>query len=540
MISYKDKHFLVADDFPDFRAAVKSMLTQIGVRSIDIASSGEESVSMCRKKRYDVIVHDYNLGEGKDGMQVLEELVLEELLSPHTVFIMATAENSQSYVMGAMEYEPDAYLTKPFNRAALQQRLDALLERKEALRTVNDALAAKDWAAVVEAVDKLIAEKSRYALYAFKSKAKALKALGRDDEFTDMLTGLINERMVPWALLELGKHQLTKGLLDEAEETFQRAINQYPMLPAFKDGLAEVKMAEGDALGAQTLLQEAVKASPRSLLRQTRLGELAKTNKDYEQATRAFRQAVSLGRTSCLKNPDNYLNLSTVLNAQIGGGGMGEKRMQEEAARILSEVEKDYENNRAVQARTRLLEAQLLTKQGKKSDAEKLVRDGLTLMGQLDQSLSPEVAMDVAAQLRELGRGDEAQEVLSQCAEMFGDDANVQSLLAQQPGSEALLEKANTAKQLNRQAIKLYEQAKIPEALKLFREALDLQSRNISIVLNCAQALIKLSGKGENAEALDECRACLDRVKAIPESDPRYARYQQLRALVARRSGAAA
>ena len=121
MIVYSNKRFLVVDDFSDFRSSVKAMLTQMGAQHIDVAASGAEAIALCGKTRYDIILHDYNLGDGKNGQQVLEELHQRKLIGPHCIFVMVTAESSQAMVMAALEYEPDAYLTKPFNRASLQQ-----------------------------------------------------------------------------------------------------------------------------------------------------------------------------------------------------------------------------------------------------------------------------------------------------------------------------------------------------------------------------------------------------------------------------------
>src|SRR5690606_8484805 len=110
----------------------------------DTADRGEETLSLCRNKRYDIILHDYNLGPGKNGQQVLEELVAGKLLSPHSIFVMVTAESSQAMVLSALEHEPDAYLTKPFNRASLAQRLDKLVERKQRLKPIYNAIEKND------------------------------------------------------------------------------------------------------------------------------------------------------------------------------------------------------------------------------------------------------------------------------------------------------------------------------------------------------------------------------------------------------------
>ncbi|MEJ6654952.1 MAG: response regulator, partial [Pseudomonas sp.] len=122
MIEYSSKRFLIVDDFTDFRSALTGMLRQVGVGDIDAAASGEDALALCRKKSYDVILHGYSLGKGKNGQQVLEELNHGKLITPHCIFIIISAENSQAMVMAALECEPDSYLTKPFNLASLQQR----------------------------------------------------------------------------------------------------------------------------------------------------------------------------------------------------------------------------------------------------------------------------------------------------------------------------------------------------------------------------------------------------------------------------------
>ena len=136
MQDYSNKRFLVVDDFSDFRSSVKAMLRDMGAKDVDTADCGEDTLAMCRHKRYDIILHDYNLGAGKNGQQVLEELLIGKLISHQCIFIMVTAESSQAMVLSALEHEPDAYLTKPFNRASLAQRLDKLVERKTLLKPI--------------------------------------------------------------------------------------------------------------------------------------------------------------------------------------------------------------------------------------------------------------------------------------------------------------------------------------------------------------------------------------------------------------------
>ena len=102
MQDYSDKRFLVVDDFNDFLSSVKAMLREMGARDVDTANRGEEAIAMCRQKRYDIILHDYNLGAGKNGQQVLEELLAARLISHQCIFVMVTAEMLPTAVLPEM------------------------------------------------------------------------------------------------------------------------------------------------------------------------------------------------------------------------------------------------------------------------------------------------------------------------------------------------------------------------------------------------------------------------------------------------------
>ena len=71
---------------------------------------------MCSYKSYDIVLCDYNLGAGQDGQQLLEELRYRHKLKNTSLFVMITAESSRDMVLGALEYLPDDYLTKPITQ----------------------------------------------------------------------------------------------------------------------------------------------------------------------------------------------------------------------------------------------------------------------------------------------------------------------------------------------------------------------------------------------------------------------------------------
>ena len=134
------------------------------MRDVDTADSGEQALRMCAQKRYDFVLRDFHLGDGKkNGQQVLEDLLLDKLISHECVFIMVTAESSQSIVLSALEHEPDAYLTKPFNRVGLAQRLEKLVQRKTLLKPILQALDRARPAEVLAACAELCKKDPRFA-----------------------------------------------------------------------------------------------------------------------------------------------------------------------------------------------------------------------------------------------------------------------------------------------------------------------------------------------------------------------------------------
>src|SRR3989304_3987498 len=99
--NYAQKKFLIIEDFASFRAILKKILQSYSATIIDETATGEDGISKMALKKYDVILCDYNLGEGKDGQQVLEEAKVRGLIGISTIFVMCTAENTMEQLMGA-------------------------------------------------------------------------------------------------------------------------------------------------------------------------------------------------------------------------------------------------------------------------------------------------------------------------------------------------------------------------------------------------------------------------------------------------------
>lgn len=123
---------LAIDDLVESRSAMKKMLVILGAdNTVDVAMDGDEATEFIVNNDYDLVISDYNLGRGRDGQQILEEARFTHRLKATSTFVMLTGENAMDMVMGAIEYEPDDYVTKPFTIDVMRQRLTRILTVKE-------------------------------------------------------------------------------------------------------------------------------------------------------------------------------------------------------------------------------------------------------------------------------------------------------------------------------------------------------------------------------------------------------------------------
>ncbi|MGO3999975.1 response regulator [Pseudomonas fluorescens] len=527
MLAYHQKSFLIVDDFSDFRSSVRSMLRELGVKDVDTADSGEVALRMCSQKRYDFILQDYHLGDGKkNGQQVLEDLMIEKLISHESVFVMVTAESSQAMVLSALEHEPDAYLTKPFTRAGLAQRLERLEQRKTLLKPIMQALDRGKPVEVLNACIALCKQDPRYSPLCLRYRADALRDMNQNEVLERLYNSILADRPLPWAYVGLGRLLFKRGQVGQAKALYEKALKIFPMMPGLYDGLADVLVSQGETKSAQRVLEEAVRLSPLAVRRQALLGKLAMTNEDFDAAARAYRQAVSQGAQSRFKDPESNLGLAHALISKGSDRGL-DTRARLEINQTLSAVAKDNPGDPGLQIRARLMKATSLLINDAET-ADKLTEQALTRLDGMEKFMSADAALLVAKQLKLLGQAQASDSMLKNCAEIYGDDPAVMRGIAKQTDDPAILNSGTAAADLNRQGVRSYKAGALTEARELFRGALLLQPKNISIALNMAQSILHGATANLDPGLLDECRRCLKMVGLMPESDARYPRYQKL------------
>lgn len=115
---------LVVDDYKTMIRIIRNLLKQLGFSDVDDAADGTEALDMLRKKKYGLVISDWNM-EPMTGYELLKEVRTDDQLA-RTPFIMVTAESKTENVIAAKKAGVNNYIVKPFNAATLKTKIDAV------------------------------------------------------------------------------------------------------------------------------------------------------------------------------------------------------------------------------------------------------------------------------------------------------------------------------------------------------------------------------------------------------------------------------
>lgn len=527
---YSKLKVLIVDDFDNFRVTVGKMLHEFGVSKVDNAAHGLDALRQCRQNRYDFILCDYNLGQGKTGQQVLEDLRHEQLLRSDSLFILVSAESSKQVVMAAYDYEPDDYLAKPVTTKALRQRLDRLLVRRSALAPIYRALEAGQPETAIDLCRKQVAARGRVAATCQKLLAELYCQTSALDQAENVYRDALEQRSLDWALVGMARVKKLQGNDLGAQQWLEEALALNPMYMKAYDLQAEIYQEQGASESLQTVLAQSAEASPLSIQRQQRLADVALHNNDVATAAGAYKRAVRLGEHSCLDRGADHLNLARATADLWRADKERAKQLSRDALKALDDYRRRYGAEPDQKAQSLLVQAQLAAAQGGKAQAEQLLDQARPLFEEQD-STSFETQLELAKVFSALGQEQAAQEQLDALvAQSKGDEDKLQKLdrLLQAPVSS---KNRKLVAEINKKGIACYEGGDYREAVEHFKQALRKFPLHLGVRLNMAQAEIdQLEKQGLDDEILNEVRSTLTYVEQnIEAQHEQFERFQKLR-----------
>ncbi len=533
-VGYEQLRILVVDDFDNFRMTMAKILMEFGVQVVDTAVSGSEALKLCREKSYDLILCDYNLGRGKNGQQVLEQLRSENILRGHCLFMLVSAESSKSIVMAAYDSEPDAYLTKPITAKTLLQRVDRLLLQRRELLGLHLAIEKGALADAIDLCQQKIAAASRYTSQCQKILGQLYLETEQYDFAERVYTEALEVRDTDWAKVGLSKVKRLQGDLSTSSRWLEEIVESSPLCMQAYDELVAVTKAQGNPEKVQSVLEQAVAISPMALLRQQKLAQTATENNDASVAANAWRRTVRLGENSCYDELDNHLNFVRASASLFKEDENQARDVARDALRVVETLGNRFELSAEEKVQGKLLECQVQFGMGNESRGRELLTAAEALVEEGDMLVGLDAELDLVQAKFSAKEDAQAAILLNELAVKYKDDDEaLQKIdrLLEEPVSET--NRQRVAK-INKEGIGLYNDAKFKESINCFKQARRIFPNHVGVHLNLVQALVaEMREYGTQEEQMGMALDVIRKIeKQITANHDQFQRFRQLYEMV--------
>jgi len=506
------------------------MLQELGAQMVSQANNAREAINLCKNSRFDVVFCDYNLGDGQDGQQILEELNLRGLISVATLFLMVTAETSSSQVLGALEYQPDAYITKPFTRQQLEQRLRRLLARNAVLKPIHDAMLQESYLKAIMACEAVIEQYPAVRFATLRLKAECLEKSNQIDEALNLYNRVVEEQPLLWAMVGLGRISFKKKDYQNSLTYFKETLQEFPSQATVLDWIAKCHSAMGMNVEAENQLKDAIGISPKNVRRQSLLGEVAQTLGHFELAHKAYGKAIKEGAYSCIidaSHYQHYFDITAELVMEKQGKDL--MRLLEDTELCYKRVESMHAKDAAKLACVQASVAKLYQNADKESQTSKYVSKLAKTLDRPNCEIDNETYQHIENALKVVAQNEKFSSSLKQ----LHDDLD----LKKQVYEETLPEEDNhsdsetvDARLLNREGMQLAKAKRELEALQKYNQAIAIEPENFGYRLNAVQVIAENKMLMNNAKYYQEAKEHLQMLgDTMDQDDERWKRYEALK-----------
>jgi tetratricopeptide (TPR) repeat protein len=526
VIDWASKDYLIVDDFPSMRLLLRDMLRGLKVRNADQAVNGSEAVAALQRRRYDVVLCDYNLGEGRNGQQVLEEAKLRDLISPSCIWVMISAEKTVESVMGAAEYQPDGYLIKPITEGLLASRLNRIWNKKQIFKDIDEAYEAKDYLRAAKICDERLVTDTLHEVDLLRMKATLLVKSGELEMARQVYQDILEERDFSWAKTGLAKIHLQNSEDEAAKILLEEVIVSNPNYLDAYDQLAQANQHLGKLEDAVTVLEKAATLSPNSVMRQRNLGAVAFKLGNVQVAEKAFRKSVAVGEHSILRTPDAYLGLARIY---------GQKNEPMEALKLLHTVQSQF-NSEEVRLRVKVTEGLVYHESGDWKKARKTGDEIGRMLAMTHTHLDVDTSLDMARLMFAVGVKEATVSLLRDLIENNHDDEALSEKVMQlfetarmsEMGAEVIETARKKAATIMNQGVLLWKQGNLIEAVEAMRLARAAMPVNTRVLFNCAHIMIAaLKANPDHPDLAAEAKEVLLQVDQLAPNQKRFAQLME-------------
>lgn len=524
---YASKLFLVIDAVPDMQRAISMTLASFGANKVEFAARSGDALAKLARYSFDVVLCDFDLGNGYDGLHLLEEAKTRNLLKQSCVFMIVSGERRAQRVLAAAEQEPDGYLLKPFTGEQLRVRLDRATVRREAMRCVDDSLKSNNLLEAISECSNQIEKGGDFALDFMRLLGTLSLKIGDYQTAKSLYEDVLAIKAQPWAELGLGKSLTQLKRFEEAKAVLDNVLAENGRVMEAYDWLAKLHEAQNDTNTAQQTLETAVALSPLHIRRQKELAEVAVQNHDYDTAEKALKKTVDVAKYSSYRAVEDYAALARV---QIAKGDL------EAATQTVNNVRREFRKNPTAEWMANIIDSQIFKKQGQPHRGREILDEAIKRMPELEDVLSPAAKMEFIQACYAQGREDVGNRLVQQIVRNNHDNENVLGRITRMyeqvdrldAGKQLVAENVQVVVDLNNQAVRLAQAGKLPEAMQLFAQATEELPLNQQILLNAVNAILAIVHRsGWDDSLMAQAHNYLERVRRMDASNGKYQKLAQ-------------
>ncbi len=506
------KKALIVDKRLDDLQSLRSLLLNLGLEQVFVASSVNMALSVLRDEPVDFcfMVHDLGKGE-KNGLQLLHEAQAEGIYRQGTAYVLVADAATSALLFGSLESSPDLCIDKPYQSVQLRQSLERLMRMKQALQPLDTCMDQGRWEEALQLCEQKRARFPALKVLLQRLRGIILLRLERYQDAYQQFEALLDERDQHWMHVGAGVAAYRLGDLTQAENALDQVIRQQQVCIEAFDWLARLYRLKGELQQSVNLLRKSVLLQPTIALLQAEQGNTAARLQDWRLAVDSFRAAVQFGRYSAFQQPDYYFALAQSLRGRLAELQGEQAEMAEtEAVQVLERVVIDFDHDPVALFRSRLLLSDLLRQGGNRERAEQAGRAALELFSELPL------------------------EQQAQWLELLVDGLEHSDACAQaQAIRQALTPKTLSIEwaRANLKGMMHFRKEELCEARAAFVQAYQAQPDNPSVSLNLLQTEVELLRRQRDREPAAVIRRCDDLLNGLPYAalTPRQQhRYQAL------------
>ena len=468
-IDFSNKSALVIDASSLVRSSTMAMLATLGFGRVKGSTTSERALELVKQGEYDLVLVGHAITERHSGIQILEEARHRNLIKPSACWGFMTSDNSPEIILHATQSEPDFVIGKPFSIGDLLKRLQSGLNRKQAVKPINQALDIGNLSKALEFCD-FVLDKNLSMLSVKQMKADLL--LQTKDYQQALLVLEEISAVAPNNRVEIKicEALIASGQGEEALSRLDKLITDAPLLIKAYDLKAQMFEKAGQYSQSMDVLSTAVNITSMSIPRNLKLAKLALFNEQLDLAESSYKRSIALHEGSCYRTPEPYLGLANVKRVEIKLDRSLSAEIEQKIDALLRDAQSNFPDNPELKVQIALFKEQLQHDLNNPSGAREYHALAEKIIS--DQGL----VVDINA--------------LMESALGLMPSSQSKVVIAAAGASEKSPEPEKSSK-VNLQGIKQYLNNNRAKALKYFTMAFELNRHNSAALLNLAQMYLE-------------------------------------------------